>query len=279
MQDDGFFIEVRSLRVDFDRREGSVPAVNDIDFDLDRGLITAMIGESGSGKSATCLAMAGLIDNAQVSGQMRLADIALPLGSQSSRLTRLRGRRIGMIFQDPVGSLNPVRTIGSQLCETLRTLTDVRGSRDVEARSIELLRTVRLPDPRTVLRSYPHQLSGGMNQRVMIALALAGRPELLIADEPTTALDVTVQREILELISHLRDDTGLTILLVTHDIDVAKDYADKLLVMRHGELVEKGAVSSVLQAPQHPYTRQLLDAALSLGATLGSRMSGERARA
>lgn len=279
MQDVYPFVEVRGLRAEFGSLEHTVDAVRGIDFDLDRGRITAMIGESGSGKSATCLALMGLLNGARVSGRMRFDDLRFPLGSQEEQLCRLRGRRIGMIFQDPFASLNPVRTIGSQLCETLRALTDLRLRRDIEARARDLLRTVHLPDPDTVLRSYPHQLSGGMSQRVMIALALAGEPELLIADEPTTALDVTVQREILDLLGHLRDATGLTILLVTHDIDIAMDYADKLLVMRHGELLESGWASAVLRAPRHAYTRELLEAAFSLGATVGGVAREERTRA
>ena len=267
MSDDTALVRVRDLRIAFPGPQGTIDAVKGIDFDLPRGRITAVIGESGSGKSVTCLALLGLLENARVSGQMRFDDRLVAAGFRTDQLAPLRGRRIGMIFQDPVASLNPVRTIGSQLCETLRALTGERRGREIKARAIELLRTVRLPDPEVVFGRYPHQLSGGMNQRVMIALALAGAPDLLIADEPTTALDVTVQQEILQLLRQLRTETGLTILLVTHDIDVARDYADRLLVMRDGHLVEAGPTATVLAAPAHPYTRELVACTQSLEGT------------
>lgn len=257
-------LEVRGLRVAFQTPEQAICAVKDLSFALPAGEITAMIGESGSGKSVTCLSLLGLAEGAVVSGKMRFAGMNSPCEIDPRLLAPLRGRRIGMIFQDPIGSLNPVRTIGSQLRETVRALTDATSDRAVKGRAVELLAAVRLPEPEALLSRYPHELSGGMNQRVMIALALAGEPDLLIADEPTTALDVTVQRDVLNLLVGLREETGLTILLVTHDIDIARSYADRMLVMRSGELVEQGATVALLTSPKHAYTRELLASRASL---------------
>ena len=257
-------LEVRKLKVAFPSPNGPVTAVESISFDVPQGQITAIIGESGSGKSATCLAVMGLLDSAEVRGDIRFAGTATPLSAGERALAPLRGRKIAMIFQDPIGSLNPVRTIGSHIIETLLELCGHMSRAAARRQVNDLLRAVRLPDPEALLSCYPHELSGGMSQRVMIALALAGKPDLLLADEPTTALDVTVQREILELLAHLRDDQGLTIILVTHDIDIARDYADQVLVLRGGDIVENGPTACLLDNPQDAYTRELLANALPL---------------
>lgn len=264
MVDCSVLLDVQDLHVEFQMPEQRICAVKGISFALPAGEITAMIGESGSGKSVTCLSLLGLAEGAAVSGTLRFASMNGPSEIRPRLLAPLRGRRIGMIFQDPIGSLNPVRTIGAQLRETVRALTDARSRTATTRRALELLAVVRLPEPETLLARYPHELSGGMNQRVMIALALAGAPDLLIADEPTTALDVTVQRDVLNLLANLRDETGLTILLVTHDIDIARSYADRMLVMRSGELVEQGATVALLTSPKHAYTRELLASRASL---------------
>ncbi len=264
MVDCSVLLDVQGLRVEFETPEQRICAVKGINFALPAGEITAMIGESGSGKSVTCLSLLGLAEGAAVSGTLRFAGMNGPSEIRPRLLAPLRGRRIGMIFQDPIGSLNPVRTIGAQLRETVRALTDARSKTATTRRALELLAAVRLPEPEALLSRYPHELSGGMNQRVMIALALAGAPDLLIADEPTTALDVTVQRDVLNLLAHLRDETGLTILLVTHDIDIARSYADRILVMRGGELVEQGTTVKLLTSPKHAYTQELLASRASL---------------
>ncbi|RWR05239.1 dipeptide ABC transporter ATP-binding protein [Paenirhodobacter populi] len=238
----------------------SSSAVRGISFTVGRGEIVALVGESGSGKSATALALTGLLPgDAQVGGEARFDGTPLLPGNAAQR-NAFRGRRVGMVFQDPAAALDPVFTIGWQLDETLRRhhpALDRKGRRD---RAISLLEAVGIPEPADRLRRFPNQMSGGQLQRVVIALALAGEPDLLIADEPTTALDVTVQQGLLDLLWRLNRDRGMAILLITHDMGVVADLAQRVLVMRHGVIVETGDVREIFQAPRAAYTRALLAA-------------------
>jgi peptide/nickel transport system ATP-binding protein len=249
-------LSLRGLGIRFHTPEGVVEAVSGIDLDVRPGEILGLVGESGSGKSATCLAVMGLLGpRAEVSGDLRFQD--RPIGPAA---VGLRGSAIGMIFQEPRASLDPVRTIGSQLREVLRLHHPAFDARAATAEAEGLLRRVGLPAPERQLRAFPHEISGGMAQRVAIALALAGRPQLLLADEPTTALDVTVQAQVLELLARLRDETGMAVVLVTHDLGIVAQHADRVVVMRGGKVVEQAPVRQLFAQPQHAYTRQLLAA-------------------
>ena len=244
-----------------DRPTGGASArtvvVENVNFQIGRGAMVGLVGESGSGKSVTAMALLGLLRGTGrvLSGTMTFDGKRFDL-TDTAALEPLRGRRIGVIGQDPVSSLDPSFTIGAQLSEVLRVTTDLRGAR-IQQRVTELLRTVRMPDPAAVARSYPHQLSGGMAQRAGIALALAGDPELLLADEPTTALDVTVQAEILDVLADL-GERGMSVLLVTHDWGVLTDLCDRALVMYAGQIVEDAPVQQLIESPHHPYTAALL---------------------
>ncbi len=263
-------LAVRDLAVAFDRGPRSFRAVDGVSFDLAAGEVMGLVGESGAGKTLTCRAIVGLLPSARArlaGGSLRFEGRELA-GLDEAALRGVRGRRIGMIFQHPTSHLNPVMTIGEQIGEQLR-FHDRMAPRAARARSIELLRQVRMPDPETRVDAYAHQLSGGMRQRAMIAAALAGRPALLIADEPTTALDVTVQAQILRLLLDLRDANGLAILLVTHDLGIVAETCDTVAVMYAGRIVERGRAAEVLADPRHPYTEGLL----------GSRPGMGRARA
>ena len=252
---DRALLELR-ISVRFHTPEGIVDAVKGVNLDVRPGEIHGLVGESGSGKSATCLAVMGLLgQRAQVDGQIRFA--GQPIGVNAASL---RGHGIGMIFQEPRASLDPVFTVGHQLREVLALHRTDLSRRAVIAEAAMLLRHVGLPEPERQMRVYPHELSGGMAQRVAIALALAGGPRLLLADEPTTALDVTVQAQVLDLLLRLRDEAGLAVVLVTHDLGIIAQYADRVSVMRAGEVVEQAAVHTLFKQPTHPYTRQLLDA-------------------
>ncbi|WP_055748464.1 ABC transporter ATP-binding protein [Frankia sp. AvcI1] len=249
-------LEVTDLRV----RLGGVDVVDGVSFALAAGERVGLIGESGSGKSLTALAVLGLLPpGASVTGSVRLHGREL-LGGSDRELSRLRGRDLAMIFQEPSTALNPLMRVGRQISEPLRLH---RGySRQAAARAaVELAAAVGLPDPQRLVRSYPHELSGGQRQRVCIAAALACRPAVLLADEPTTALDVTVQAEILALLGRLVDDTGTALLFITHDLAVVAAGTDRLAVLRRGRVVETGATDDVLRAPADPYTRALLAAA------------------
>lgn len=252
-------VEVHGLNVHF----GSLHAVRDVSFRLDSGDTLALVGESGSGKSVTAMALARLLPPAaRVSGDIRFQGEAVP-AMDARRLRHLRGRQIAYIFQEPTAALNPVFTVGEQIGEAIRRhFPAVRNVRD---RVIEALARVGIREPEVRWRDYPHQMSGGMNQRVMIAMALACEPRLLVADEPTTALDVTIQAEIMELLARLQRDTGMAMLLITHNFGLVRGFARRVAVMYRGELVEQGDTEAVLDAPRHPYTRALLDCLPRLG--------------
>lgn len=254
-------LEVAELAVRFGAGEKAVDAVRRVDFTLARGETLALVGESGSGKSLTALSIMQLLPYPRAthpSGSIRYRGKEL-MGASEPALREVRGNRIAMIFQEPMTSLNPVHTVEKQIGETLRLHRGL--SRDAARRRIlELLRLVRLPEPERRLSSYPHELSGGQRQRVMIAMALANEPDILIADEPTTALDVTIQAEILELIKDLQARFGMALLLITHDLNVVRKMADRVCVMHAGEVVESGEMERVLRAPEHPYTKTLIDA-------------------
>ncbi|GAA4613404.1 ABC transporter ATP-binding protein [Saccharopolyspora hordei] len=244
------------LRVRFHTEEGVTEAVRGVSFGVAPGEVLAVVGESGSGKSVTAMSALGLLPpTAEVTGRIELDGVAL--GEQDLR--RVRGKDVAMVFQEPMTSLNPVFTIGWQLVEAIRLHRDTSAAQARE-RAVELLELVGIPDPERRLKHYPHQLSGGQRQRVVIAMALACEPKVLIADEPTTALDVTVQAEILALLRDLRERLGTTILLITHDMGVVADLADRVVVMYRGEVVEQAAVGDLFRAPQHEYTEALLAA-------------------
>ncbi|WP_051247885.1 ABC transporter ATP-binding protein [Inquilinus limosus] len=260
-------LSIRGLTVDYVSQDGgegaAARAVDGIDLDLMAGETLALVGESGSGKSTVALAPLGLLPpNTRTAGSIRLAGTEL-LGLAEEALRPIRGRRIGMVFQEPATCLNPVLTVGEQVREVLEAHGLGRG-RAARARVAELLAEAGIPDPAARAGAYPHELSGGLRQRAMIAMALAADPELLIADEPTTALDVTIQAQILDLFRALRDRRGMAVLLVTHDLGVVAELADRVAVMQDGRVVETGPTRQVLDAPQHGYTRRLLAATLSL---------------
>jgi peptide/nickel transport system ATP-binding protein len=258
-------LEVRNLSVEFHTVGGVVKAVCDISYHLDRGETLAILGESGSGKSVSSSAIMNLIDMPPgriSSGEILLDGVDL-LKMPLSRRREINGRRIAMIFQDPLSHLNPVYTVGWQIREALTTHgTDAAKA---QAEALRLLGRVGIPDPVHALNKYPHEFSGGQRQRVMIAMALALRPDLLIADEPTTALDVTVQAEVLALLKELQRETGMAVLIITHDLGVVAEIADRVVVMEKGVLVEAGTVREVYKNPQHPYTRKLIAAAPGKG--------------
>ncbi|SFR46195.1 microcin C transport system ATP-binding protein [Marinobacter daqiaonensis] len=238
----------------------SEPAVDGLSFAVGEGETVALVGESGSGKSVSALSVLRLLNETQVSyprGAVRYRGENL-LTASETRLRQIRGRSIGMIFQEPMTSLNPLHPVEKQITEVLEVHKGMRGARARE-RCLELLHLVGIPDPESRLASYPHQLSGGQKQRVMIAMALANEPELLIADEPTTALDVTVQKQVLELLESLQRRFGMAILLITHDLSIVRRYAQRVVVMEHGRKVEEGRTEQVFTTPGHPYTRKLLD--------------------
>ena len=251
-------LEVRGLRTSYHTSDGIVRAVDGIDFSVDRGEIMGLVGESGCGKSVTSLSIMRLVASP---GRIEAGEIVFDgkdlLRIRADEMRRLRGNQITMIFQQPTSSLNPVWDVGRQIGEVLELHRNMsrRAARD---RASELLRMVGIPDPERRLRAYPHELSGGMAQRVMIAMALACEPELLIADEPTTALDVTIQAQILDLIRNLRDETGTAVILITHDLGVVAETCDRVAVMYAGEIVEQTDVTTLFRRPRHPYTRGLI---------------------
>jgi ABC-type dipeptide/oligopeptide/nickel transport system ATPase component len=248
---------VQDLRVSFPRTRPEDAAVKGIDFAMRNGQTLGIVGESGSGKSTACLAIMGLlVPGATATGSISFRGTEL-LGMSERRMRGLRGKDIGLVYQDPMAALNPVKTIGAQLREPLRLHLGL-SRKQADERAVELLGRVGIDSPRDKLRSYPHEFSGGMRQRVVIAMAVSCHPTLLIADEPTTALDVSVQAQVLELLSDLTDDLGIGLLLVSHDLSVVAGLADDVAVMRHGAVVEYGPVHQVFQRPSHAYTRALL---------------------
>jgi len=263
-------LSIRSLTTAFDLDGRTVPAVNDISFDVRAGETLSLVGESGSGKSVTALSILRLVQppGRIVGGSILFRDRDL-LTLPEAEMRRVRGAEIALIFQEPMTALNPVLTVGDQIAEAL--LVHGKASRiQARQRAIELLDAVRLADPARRVRDYPHQLSGGMRQRILIAIALACRPALLIADEPTTALDVTIQAEILDLLREMKARFNLSLLLITHDLGVVAETADRVAVMYAGRIVEQAPVREIFRAPQHPYTQGLL--ASIPGATPGTRL-------
>jgi peptide/nickel transport system permease protein len=262
----GALLSVRDLRTHFTVEGRTFRAVDGLDLDIAAGEAVALVGESGSGKTVTAMSVLQLIPDPPgriVSGSVRLDGEDL-VTAEARRLRDVRGGRIACVFQDPQTTLNPVLRVGAQIVEMLRAHSDLSRT-DARQRARELLEAVRIPDPQRRLDEYPHQLSGGMRQRVVIAMALANDPDLLIADEPTTALDVTVQAEILDLLIELRERTGMALLFITHDLGVVAELCDRVVVMYAGRVVEEATTAALFADPKHPYTRQLIDCTPTLG--------------
>ncbi|AKJ10656.1 peptide ABC transporter ATPase [Streptomyces incarnatus] len=255
---DDAFLSVRDLRIHFNTDDGLVKSVDGVSFDVQRGKTLGIVGESGSGKSVTSLGVMGLhrSANAKVSGEVWLDGQEL-IGADPDEVRRMRGRKMAMIFQDPLSAMHPYYTVGAQIVEAYRVHHKVT-KKVAKQRAIEMLDRVGIPEPAKRVDSYPHEFSGGMRQRAMIAMALVNNPELLIADEPTTALDVTVQAQILDLIRDLQKEFGSAVIMITHDLGVVAEMADDLLVMYGGRCVERGPADEVFEAPRHPYTWGLL---------------------
>ena len=266
-------LEVRGLKTVFRTRGGEIHAVNSVSFHLNRGEVLGVVGESGSGKSVTMMSLIGLLP----SPPAEIRDGAVLLGERDllkippDELRHVRGAKVGFVFQDPMTSLNPVFTVGMQIMEPLREHMGMTKAQ-AEARAVELLELVGIPDAHSRLKSYPHQFSGGMRQRVMIAIALACDPDVLIADEPTTALDVTIQAQILELVKELRQKLGMAIIWITHDLGVIAAVADRVMVMYGGQVVEHGPVKEIFANPRHPYTRALLKTIPSIAGAREARL-------
>ncbi len=263
-------LNIRNLTVEFATASGAFKAVDGVDVSVDKGEVLAIVGESGSGKSVSMLAVMGLLpDTATITADEMTFDGRDILRLTPAERRKLIGHEITMIFQEPVASLNPSFTVGFQIEEVLR-LNLGMSRRDARARALDLFRSVGIPEPETKLNAYPHQMSGGQCQRVMIAMAIASNPRLLIADEPTTALDVTIQKQILDLLMSLQEDYGMALILITHDMGVVAETADRVVVQYKGRRMEEADVLSLFENPQHPYTRALL-AALPENAT-GDRL-------
>ena len=252
-------LSARDLRVGFATEGGLLQAVDGVSFDLAAGEVLAIVGESGSGKSVTAQTILGLTrsPNARIEGSVRLGDNEL-LDASETELRKVRGERIAMVFQDPMTSFNPVYRLGAQIVEAIRAHRDDVSKSEGRARAVELLDSVGIPDAERRVDDYPHEFSGGMRQRAMIAMALALEPEVLIADEPTTALDVTIQAQVLRLLESLNRERGVATILITHDLGVVAEVADRVLVMYAGRVVEEGTLDEIFYDPQHPYTWGLL---------------------
>jgi len=269
-------LEVQNYTVEFWVDGTWYPAAIDMNFQVEAGRVLAIVGESGSGKSTTAMGIMSLLaTNARTSGSIKIKGIEV-LGADNATLRKFRGKEVAYIFQEPMSALNPVYTIGFQIVETLRAHFEFSPA-DARARAIELIGMVEIPDPETAFDKYPHQLSGGQRQRAMIAQALVCDPALLIADEPTTALDVTVQAEILDLMRGLKTRLNSAILLITHDMGVVADMADEIMVMQNGNTVEHGSADQIFNRPVHPYTKQLLAAVPKLGSTTMRQLEPELA--
>ncbi|MBD3677378.1 MAG: ABC transporter ATP-binding protein [Rhodobacteraceae bacterium] len=266
-------LDVRNLKTIFRTRGGEIHAVNSVSFDLKPGELLGVVGESGSGKSVTMMSLIGLLPSppAEVREGEVLFDGTNLLTTDEETLRKIRGDRIGFVFQDPMTSLNPVFTVGFQIMEPLRKHMGLDKAA-ARVRAKELLELVGIPDAERRLRDYPHQFSGGMRQRVMIAIALACDPKVLIADEPTTALDVTIQAQILELVKELRQKLGMAIIWITHDLGVIAGIADRVMVMYGGQVVEQAPVKDLFANPQHPYTRALLQTVPSVRGDRADRL-------
>src|SRR5881398_1617990 len=266
-------LEVRDLTVSFRTEDGLVRAVNGVSFSLSAGETLGIVGESGSGKSVTMMTVMRLINdpNARFEGEVLYKGRDI-MKVPNDRMREIRGGDIAMIFQDPMTSLNPVYKVGEQICEAIRAHDDVSG-RTARSRAVELLHQVGIQNPNQRVDDYPHQFSGGMRQRAMIAMALSCNPDILIADEPTTALDVTIQAQILELIDRLKDDFDSAVILITHDLGVVADVADEVVVMYAGRLVERGGKRDIFYDPQHPYTWGLLGSIPRLDRPKGGRLA------
>jgi peptide/nickel transport system ATP-binding protein/oligopeptide transport system ATP-binding protein len=266
-------LHVENLRTWFDSDRGPIRAVDGVDFEIEAGRTLGVVGESGSGKSVTALSVMRLVDEpGHIADESRIVfdgrDLA---GLEESEMEHIRGDEISMIFQEPMTSLNPVYTVGDQIAEAVRSHENV-GASEASARAVEMLELVGIPEAARRARDYPHQLSGGMRQRVMIGIALACNPKLLIADEPTTALDVTIQAQILELMTDLRERLGMSMMLITHDLGVVAEMCDDVVVMYAGRVVERGPVDEVFGRPQHPYTEALLQSIPLLGMTQAEKL-------
>ena len=266
-------LKVDDLKVSFATEDGVVQAVGGVSFELRAGEVLAIVGESGSGKSVTAQTITGLTraSNARITGSVTYRDRELN-GLEDDQLRDVRGEQIAMVFQDPMSSLNPVYRVGDQITEMIRAHRDV-SKHEAADRAVELLRSVGIPNPERRVRHYPHEFSGGMRQRVMIAMALALEPDVLIADEPTTALDVTVQAQILRLLDDLNRERDLAIVLITHDLGVVAEIADRVLVMYAGQIVENATLDETFYDPQHPYTWGLLGSLMRLDQTRGTRLA------
>ncbi len=267
-------LKVANLQTFFNTPQGIVRAVDNVSFEVKRGTVLGVVGESGCGKTVTALSILALIPRTSLevfTGQIRYRDMNL-LELASTEMQKIRGRHIAMIFQDPLSALNPVFTIGEQIAETLRLHLKMKY-REAKERSIELLKLVGIPSPEKRYQEYPHQLSGGMRQRVMIAMAISCSPDVILADEPTTALDVTLQAQILDLLHDLREQMGMSMVLISHDLGVIAEMADEVAVMYAGRIVEYASTSKLFTDPLHPYTRGLLN---SLPRSVSSEDKAER---
>jgi peptide/nickel transport system ATP-binding protein len=252
-------LRISDLSVEFPGQPGPVRVVDGLSFALERGETYALVGESGCGKSVTALSILRLVEPGEIVGGRIEFEGRDLMGLSEKEMRRIRGARIGLVFQEAAAALNPVMRIGSQISEAIRVHGSV-GRKQAWGRAVELLHLVALPDPEAQAKAYPHELSGGMKQRAMLAIALACSPALVIADEPTTALDVTIQAQILALLRRLREELDLTLLLITHDLGVVAENADRVGVMYAGQIVEEAPVGALFRAPEHPYTRGLLGA-------------------
>jgi oligopeptide/dipeptide ABC transporter ATP-binding protein len=269
----GPLLNVDGLKVDFRTEDGIVHAVDGVSFAVKPGEVLAVVGESGCGKSVTAMTLMGLTrgPNAQITGRAQLGDAEL-ISASDAELRRIRGEKLAMIFQDPMTSLNPVYRVGDQIAEAILAHRDV-SKQEAMDRAVELLKAVGIPAPADRARAYPHEFSGGMRQRAMIAMGLSLEPPMLIADEPTTALDVTIQAQILRLLKQLNEERGLAVILITHDLGVVADIADRVLVMYAGRVVETGTLDQIFYDPQHPYTWGLLGSIMRLDRPRSERLA------